>query len=171
MPRDRVALGYNAVDNAYFAARANASREDPDRTGLPAAPYFLTVCRFVPDKNLVRLIGAFARHRRHSDTRDAWDLALCGDGPGAGEVERAINESGCASAIHRPGFLQADRLSRWYAHASAFVLPSLMEPWGLVVNEAAACGLPLLVSSRGLRSDARTGSARNDRSPIRSNGC
>jgi 1,2-diacylglycerol 3-alpha-glucosyltransferase len=39
-------------------------------------------------------------------------------------------------------------LSRWYAHASAFVLPSLLEPWGLVVNEAAACGLPLLVSSR-----------------------
>jgi 1,2-diacylglycerol 3-alpha-glucosyltransferase len=39
-------------------------------------------------------------------------------------------------------------LSRYYAHAAAFVLPSLSEPWGLVVNEAAACGLPLLVSSR-----------------------
>ena len=39
-------------------------------------------------------------------------------------------------------------LSRWYAHAGAFVLPSLSEPWGLVVNEAASTGLPLLVSNR-----------------------
>ena len=36
----------------------------------------------------------------------------------------------------------------WLAFASAFVHPSLLEPWGLVVNEAAACGLPLLVSDR-----------------------
>jgi 1,2-diacylglycerol 3-alpha-glucosyltransferase len=149
MPRDKVALGYNAVDNAYFLTRARAWREDPDgRAGLPAAPYFLTVCRFVPDKNLVRLIGAFARYRQSCETSLAWDLVLCGDGPGAGEVEHAIKQSGCAQAIHRPGFLQADLLSRWYAHASAFVLPSLLEPWGLVVNEAAACSLPLLVSSR-----------------------
>ena len=56
--------------------------------------------------------------------------------------------AGCDSAIHRPGFLQAESLSRYYAHAAAFVLPSLSEPWGLVVNEAAASGLPLLVSSR-----------------------
>jgi glycosyltransferase involved in cell wall biosynthesis len=48
----------------------------------------------------------------------------------------------------RPGFLQAGALARWYAFAAAFVHPSLMEPWGLVVNEAAACGLPLLVSER-----------------------
>ena len=148
MPRERVALGYNAVDNAYFAAKAHSWRHDPSREGLPSAPYFLTVCRFVPDKNLVRLIEAFSRYRRHSDASRAWDLVLCGDGPGAGEVDRAINQNGCARAIHRPGFLQADCLSRWYAHASAFVLPSLMEPWGLVVNEAAACDLPLLVSSR-----------------------
>ncbi len=59
-----------------------------------------------------------------------------------------MSESGFAHAIHRPGFLQVGDLPRWYAHAGAFVLPSLMEPWGLVVNEAAASGLPLLVSNR-----------------------
>jgi glycosyltransferase involved in cell wall biosynthesis len=63
-------------------------------------------------------------------------------------VDEAVRRSGCADAIHRPGFLQADTLPRWYAAASAFVHPSLMEPWGLVVNEAAACSLPLLVSDR-----------------------
>jgi len=148
MHSDRVALGYNAVDNDYFAKQALGWRESPEgRSGLPAAPYFLTVCRFVSEKNLVRLVRAFARLRQQSDTSAAWDLVLCGDGPGSGEVEAAIAMSGCAQAIHRPGFLQADALPRWYAHAAAFVLPSLSEPWGLVVNEAAASGLPLLVST------------------------
>jgi glycosyltransferase involved in cell wall biosynthesis len=150
MPPDRVALGYNAVDNDYFAAAARRWRVDPrGRAGLPAAPYFLTVCRFVPEKNLVRLVQAFARYRRRvAGDRPAWDLVLCGDGPGRSEVVAAVADSGLAPAIHRPGFVQVDALPRWYAHAGAFVLPSVSEPWGLVVNEAAASGLPLLVSDR-----------------------
>jgi 1,2-diacylglycerol 3-alpha-glucosyltransferase len=149
MPRGRIALGYNAVDNDYFAREAHACRTDPARrVGLPEAPYFLSVCRFVPEKNLVRLVGAFTSYRRQSDPHTAWDLVLCGDGPGAAEVDAAIAQSECRSAIHRPGFLQSDELPRWYGHAGAFVLASLSEPWGLVVNEAAASGLPLLVSQR-----------------------
>jgi 1,2-diacylglycerol 3-alpha-glucosyltransferase len=165
MDADRIALGYNAVDNDYFATAARRWREDPSgRIGLPAAPYFLSVCRFVPEKNLIRLIEAFARYRRGASEQPAWDLVLCGDGPGKAQVEAAVEASGFAVAIHRPGFLQVDDLPRWYAHAGAFVLPSLMEPWGLVANEAAASGLPLLVSRRAgcsatlvLESDAITG--------------
>ena len=148
MPRDRIVLGYNAVDNAHFARHADATRDLPDgRDGLPAAPYFLAVNRFAPEKNLPRLIRAFARYRATAPG-DAWDLVLCGDGPAAAEVEDAVRGGGLERAIHRPGFLQAGALSRWYGFASAFVHPSLIEPWGLVVNEAAACGLPLLVSDR-----------------------
>jgi glycosyltransferase involved in cell wall biosynthesis len=149
MPAPKIAFGYNAVDNAYFAARSQCSLEQGARPpGLTGAPYFLTVCRFASEKNLLRLVDAFARYRTRSDHGAAWDLVLCGDGPVAAELESVIGRSGCSSAIHRPGFLQADGLVGWYAHAGAFVLPSLSEPWGLVVNEAAASGLPLLVSSR-----------------------
>jgi glycosyltransferase involved in cell wall biosynthesis len=149
MPPDRIALGYNAVDNAYFTAAASRASQSPGREqDLPAAPYFLTVCRFVPAKNLDRLVRAFARYRQQVDIQAAWDLVICGDGPGAAAVSKAVAESGCAGAIHRPGFLQVDALPRWYAHAGAFVLPSLSEPWGLVANEAAACSLPLLISNR-----------------------
>jgi glycosyltransferase involved in cell wall biosynthesis len=149
MPRDRIAMGYNAVDNAYFAAAARRWRDRPDgRHGLPTAPYFLTVCRFVPDKNLVRLVEAFARYRRGAEGDQPWELVLCGDGPGRDEVAAAIADSGFADVIHRPGFLQVDELPRWYAHAGAFVLPSLLEPWGLVANEAAASELPLVISRR-----------------------
>ncbi len=148
MPASRIVLGYNAVDNAFFAENARMWRQQPNgRTGLPSAHYFLTVCRFVPEKNLVCLIKAFARYRAHCDRDVAWDLVLCGDGPLASQIEQVIAESRCPQAIHCPGFLQSDALPRWYAHAGAFVLPSVSEPWGLVVNEAAASGLPLLVSS------------------------
>jgi glycosyltransferase involved in cell wall biosynthesis len=149
MPADRVALGYNAVDNPFYEARAEAWRNQHDaRDGLPAAPYFLSVARFAPEKNLIRLIEAFARYRSDAGPGRAWYLVLCGGGPLADEVERAVARSGFARAIHRPGFLQADALSRWYAFAGGFVLASASEPWGLVANEAAAAGLPLLISSR-----------------------
>jgi 1,2-diacylglycerol 3-alpha-glucosyltransferase len=148
MPPAQIALGYNAVDNDHFTGNALMWRQHPTgRSGVPPAPYFLTVCRFVPEKNLIRLVHAFACYRAQSDLQNAWHLVICGDGPLAPQLEQAIAQSGCAPAIHLPGFLQIDALPRWYAHAGAFVLPSLSEPWGLVVNEAAASSLPLLVSS------------------------
>ncbi len=149
MPATRIALGYNAVDGHAFAAQADTCHRDAEgRRGLPERPYFLAVSRFAPEKNLTALIAAYGRYRRQTEPSDAWDLALCGDGPAAAEVEAAAMASGFSSSIHRPGFLQTGALARWYAFASAFVHPSLLEPWGLVVNEAAACGLPLLVSDR-----------------------
>ncbi len=145
----KIALGYNAVDNRAFAQLAEAARRDPSsEQALPKAPYFLAVNRFVPEKNLPFLIRSFARYRSDAPVGQGWDLVLAGGGPGAAEVERAVAESGLADAIHRPGFLQTEDLAPWLAHASAFVHPSLMEPWGLVVNEAAATGLPLIVSDR-----------------------
>jgi glycosyltransferase involved in cell wall biosynthesis len=149
LPAERVCLGYNAVDGAAFAAQADAYRRDPNvRQGLPDRPYFLAVSRFAPEKNLPALVRAYARYRRDAGAGTAWDLALCGGGPSADAVGAAVAASGFAGSIHRPGFLQAGELARWYAFAAAFVHPAVSEPWGLVVNEAAACGLPLLVSDR-----------------------
>ncbi|CAN5655938.1 glycosyltransferase family 4 protein [soil metagenome] len=149
MPADRIALGYNAVDNTVYAARAQAARRASEgRRGLPTGPYFLSVSRFASEKNLPGLVRAFSTYRQGAAAGRAWDLVLIGDGPSAAEVHEAVRKSGHAQAIHRPGFLQADEIARWYSFASAFVLASTSEPWGLVVNEAAACGLPLLVSER-----------------------
>lgn len=148
MTADRIAYGYNAVDNERFARLAEAARSSPEgRSDLPVRPYFIAVSRFAREKNLCRLIEAFARYRRQPGG-GAWDLVLCGGGPEEAEIDSAVRSSGFAESIHRPGFLQAETLPRWLAHASGFVHPSLMEPWGLVANEAASCGLPLLISDR-----------------------
>ena len=149
LPANRIALGYNAVDGEALASLADTFRSEPDaREELPARPYFLAVNRFVPEKNLEALIAAYSIYRRTCRQEKAWDLVLCGSGPSAPSIAKAVRESGFSHSIHLPGFLQLGPLSRWYAFASGFVHPSLMEPWGLVVNEAAACGLPLLVSER-----------------------
>jgi glycosyltransferase involved in cell wall biosynthesis len=149
MPPEQIVLGYNAVDNDWFSHHVERIRSKASRpSGLPEASYFLSVSRFVPEKNLPRLIQAFSAYRQRAPEGQVYDLALCGDGPGFDEVITAARLSGFEHAIHFPGFLQADELVRWYAFARALVHASLSEPWGLVVNEAAACGLPLLVSDR-----------------------
>jgi 1,2-diacylglycerol 3-alpha-glucosyltransferase len=149
MPSQRIALGYNAVDNNFFATGALHWRRVADgRISLPQVPYFLAVCRLVPEKNLIRLTKAFGHYHAQCDSHSAWHLVVCGDGPELSYLKQSIFASGLSSAIHLPGFLQANALPRWYAHAGAFVLPSVSEPWGLVANEAAASGLPLIVSTR-----------------------
>ncbi len=50
--------------------------------------------------------------------------------------------------IHFPGFLKQDQLLPYFAHAGCFVHASIEEQWGLVVNEAMAAGLPVIVSNR-----------------------
>jgi glycosyltransferase involved in cell wall biosynthesis len=49
-------------------------------------------------------------------------------------------------AVHLPGFVHRDELATYYGLAECFVLPTHSDPWGLVVNEAMACGLPVICS-------------------------
>ena len=149
MPEPVISLGYNAVDNAYYQRQADLWRLSvPRPSDLPDVPYFLSVSRFVSEKNLPRLIEAFACYRDRALKSHSWDLVLCGDGALFPGIQQLISKSRYPSAIHCPGFLQSGDLARWYAYASAFVLPSISEPWGLVANEAASVGLPLLISNR-----------------------
>ncbi len=146
IPRQRVFLGYDVVDNAYFTREAETvcQREQYYRQVLNLPnPFFLTVSRFIPKKNLSRLIQAYADYR-HLVQGQAWDLVICGSGPLEAELKR---QSHGLSGVHFPGFVQIDKLPIYYGLASTFILPSShFEQWGLVVNEAMASGLPVLVS-------------------------
>jgi glycosyltransferase involved in cell wall biosynthesis len=146
MPADRIVPGYDVVDNAHFALGAAAGRADAGlraRLGLPGR-FFLCCARFVPQKNLPGLVEEYAAYRAR--TAAPWGLAIAGDGDERPAIEAAIGARGLTAAVHLPGFVQYDALPAWYGLASAFVLPSAVEPWGLVVNEAMAAGLPVLVS-------------------------
>lgn len=141
--------GYNAVDNAYFA-RAAAAATMP--TGLPGTirgRYFLTSNRFIPKKNLARLLDAYAAFRQgRSDDPTDWPLVLLGDGELRAPLESQRRALGLDAHVLMPGFRQIDELPRFYGTAGGFVHASTTEQWGLVVNEAMASGLPVAVSNR-----------------------
>jgi 1,2-diacylglycerol 3-alpha-glucosyltransferase len=141
-PREGVFTGYDAVDNAYFAKAAEERR----KRGSPLfpGPYFLASSRFIAKKNLPRLLNAFARYR--TKAARPWSLIVLGDGPMRPEVEAQAARLGLAGALTMPGFVQYDALPYYYAFAGAFLHSSTSEPWGLVVNEAMASGLPVIVS-------------------------
>jgi glycosyltransferase involved in cell wall biosynthesis len=147
MPRERIFKGYDVVDNDHFSRGAKVARNDPGarmRMGMPER-FFLALARFVPKKNLGGLLEAYADYRRHRGT-DAWDLVVIGDGPLRKQLEGQIDHLGIAAHVRLTGFIQYDQLPAYYGMASAFVLPSLQDQWGLVVNEAMAAGLPVIVS-------------------------
>jgi 1,2-diacylglycerol 3-alpha-glucosyltransferase len=142
--------GYDVVDNDHFARGARQARiareRWRERLGLPAR-YFLASGRFVPKKNLLRLLEAYAGYRRRA-AGDHWHLVLLGDGELRAEIERRIARADLAGCVMLAGFKQYEELPGYYGLASAFVHASTTEQWGLVVNEAMASGLPVLVSNR-----------------------
>jgi glycosyltransferase involved in cell wall biosynthesis len=146
-PRERLWTGYDVVENQAFVDRAAAARSQGDslrrRLGLPER-YFLFVGRFAPEKNLPRLLEAYARYRTAAGPR-AWGLVLVGSGPQEPMLQARAQD---LCDVVFAGFQQGDVVSAYYGLASGLVLPSVSETWGLVVNEAMAAGLPVLVSHR-----------------------
>ena len=153
MPRDRIFTGYDVVDNAYFRRSAEEVRSHKSdvrkQYGLPEN-YFLASARFVVKKNLPTLIRAYAAYRQKSEAsgNPPWDVVLLGDGPLREALKSQLSTLNLHGHVHLPGFKQYDELPVYYALAKAFVHASTTEQWGLVVNEAIASGLPVIVSNR-----------------------
>ena len=150
MAPERVFLGYDVIDNAYFSAGAEGARSQYGvlraKYNLPMR-YFLASSRFITKKNLPRLLQSFALYRR-IDLSNAWDLVLCGDGPMKEQLLTEVDKLGVKQYVHFPGFVQYPELPVYYGLATVFIHPSTVEQWGLVVNEAMASRLPVLVSER-----------------------
>lgn len=147
MDRRRVFAGYDTVDNTYFADSAAAARgaaEHLRRThGLPEC-YFLVCTRFLPRKNVDSLLRGYYRYRSLCEGAP-WGLVVVGSGDEEHRLRRLERDLGL-EGVQWSGFVQYDELPIYYGLASGLVHPAKQEAWGLVVNEAAASGLPVLVS-------------------------
>lgn len=107
------------------------------RRMAPERKHFLFVGRYIDVKGLDVLVDAYRRYRRGAN--DPWPLVCVGTGR-QGELLRA------QEGIIDRGFVQPEHLPQVMAEASVFILPSRHEPWGVVLQEAAAAGLPLIAS-------------------------
>jgi glycosyltransferase involved in cell wall biosynthesis len=131
---DAIWLAPNAVDNERYRARAG------DRSRRSGPVRVLFVGRLESEKGVLTLLDAWA------DVPMPSELSIVG----TGSLRQRIGER-VASTAMRPvrllGHQARDDLADRYADADIFVFPSVSDPWGLVLNEAMAAGLPVVASS------------------------
>jgi glycosyltransferase involved in cell wall biosynthesis len=150
VPDARIFDAPNAHDGETFEKRA--ARLDRDsaardlRAGLATRPRIaLVVGRLFEVKGVRPLLDAW--NRVPSALRRDWTLLFVGSGPLAGELARACKTHRPGEIVHVPAVQPAD-LVPFYSSADLLVFPSLGDVWGFAVNEAMACGLPVLCSTR-----------------------
>lgn len=135
VPADRIWRFANTVDTRRFAEQAAelAPRRDELRASLGVGDrdvVALSVARLISEKAL----DIFLR------SAEGVTPVLAGDGPLRPELARAAPHAVFV------GDVPWERIVELYVAADVFVLVSRHEPWGVVVNEASACGLPLVLS-------------------------
>jgi glycosyltransferase involved in cell wall biosynthesis len=136
----------NAVDNDFFATAAAVARQDAAtfrRQLVLPARYFLFVGRLVREKGVFELLSAYAK--LDESTRQQVGLVLVGDGAVRSQLELQAT-SILPGVIRFAGFAGREQLAIYYGLAETMILPTYTDTWGLVVNEAMACGLPVIVS-------------------------
>jgi 1,2-diacylglycerol 3-alpha-glucosyltransferase len=150
MDRKKIFIGYDVVDNNYFLRKAIRAREQRDfwrkEKNLPEN-YFLIVSRFIQKKNLAFVIETYKKYYENAGER-AWQLFILGDGPLKKHLLKLTNDLGLNELIHFEGFKQYDELPIYFGLANVLLHASTTEQWGLVVNEAMASGLPVIISER-----------------------
>lgn len=149
MPEANIVTGIDVVDNVFFAKSGDECQQNADvvrkELGLPEK-YFLASNRFIQKKNLFLLLKAYADYCQKV-VGDPWKLVLLGDGHLKQHIISYRDKLGLSNSVMLPGFKQYNELPAYYGLAGAFIHASTSEQWGLVVNEAMACGLPVIVST------------------------
>ncbi len=158
----KVFLGFDVVDVNYFAKQADKWRAlSPAQLPITDLPqrYFLSLGRFATKKNIESLVKAYASLLQRSPSMDI-ALVLVGEGEEQDALKKLVatlqlptrNATGNgaqqpprAEVVFYP-FQQVDKTPLFFARCEAFILPSMYEEWGLVVNEAMACSSPVIVS-------------------------
>ena len=144
----RTFCAYNTVDLGTFAQADNVSTDERDalraRVGIrPGASVVLYCGNLLDLKGVGELLKAFAVFLGE---RDDVALVLVGSGKNEREYQSFVESRGLAGRVFFAGFVAREKVVQYYAIADLLVLPSRREVWGLVVNEALAAGVPVLVT-------------------------
>lgn len=146
VPPEATFVVANTPDVEHWKAQADKleNRRDQIRRRLGAEDrrIVLFVGRLMDVKGLPVLFDAYQKAKEH-DNRLA--LFIVGDGAKRADYQRRAREMGLED-VNWLGFRSQEELPELYVAADVFVLPSLVEPWGVVVNEAMASGLPVVLS-------------------------
>lgn len=149
VPGDRIVIDGLTVDVTEIIDRSECLKKGGAASAIRASfgltvaqTVFIFVGRLERYKGIEDLLKAFdALNSNHPETA----LLVVGDGS---ERSRVVAAAGSNASIRYLGRLDYERVIQAYNCADVAVVPSLNEPWGLVVNEAMAVGLPVIASDR-----------------------
>jgi glycosyltransferase involved in cell wall biosynthesis len=133
---DKIMALFNPIDVNWFHSSAKNHR-----ISLPLGHHYVYVGQLIERKNVANIIRSFAAVRNESDT-----LTIAGDGPLAPSLQDLAESLRIADSVKFVGHLNQAELAKLYAVSNTCVLASTNEVWGLVVNEALASGLHVVVS-------------------------
>jgi len=145
-PENSIFIAPDAVDVRFFAAAAEKARQQESevraRHNLPSR-YFLYAGRLVVEKGVFELLDAYAK--LDEPLRSEIGLVFVGDGVARPKLQRRAATI-LQGVVKFCGWMHREQIPEVYALAEALVFPTYTDTWGLVVNEAMACSLPVIVS-------------------------
>lgn len=146
--RKKIVPGYDTVSVERIRREANKQEL------APAADWpFTFVGRFVPKKNLLRMIEAYALYVAQAEGQPR-RLQLIGSGAQEAQIRELCAELKVDHLVDFTGFLSAPDVAARLAASVALLLLSVEEQWGLVVNEAVALDVPVIISTAVGSADA-----------------
>jgi glycosyltransferase involved in cell wall biosynthesis len=135
---EKIITLFNPVEVSWFYSFTSKHR-NPASSGHR----YLYVGQLIERKNVATVIRAFATIRKELDT-----LTIAGDGPLAQSLKELTQTLGISESVFSTGHRNQEALAELYAASNTLILASTNEVWGLVVNEALASGLHVVVSDK-----------------------
>ncbi|MFH1421422.1 MAG: glycosyltransferase, partial [Planctomycetota bacterium] len=144
---DKIFIGGDVVDNDFFSANSRMTMAEKtsmkDSFGISQSKIVLFCGQFIKRKRPVDLLVAFSIVKQQF--KDA-ALVFLGYGPMENLIRKESAACNISDSVYIIPFQKYEDLPRYYTFADMLVIPSDYEPWGLVINEAMACGLPVVAA-------------------------
>lgn len=144
IPDEKIFLAPYAVNNEFFLGDSERYKDQKSQLKKDLG--------IAPDLPVILCVASFVAKKRQQDLIQAMNLLngpaqliLVGHGPLLDEIKAYCSLHYSNTIL--PGFINQSHLTKFYAVADIFVLPSLWEEFGLVVNEAMCAGLPVITSN------------------------
>lgn len=147
VPAEKIFNQYMTVDVDYYIQKESISskvrNEIRNELGISdSSTVIMYSGRLVEKKGIQDLINATRKLLK--DNLDIFTLIV---GEGDFKEELKIKSEDITSNLHFSGHINPDQLYKYYYASDIFILPTYDDPWGLVVNEAISCGLPVIVTN------------------------
>lgn len=137
--QNEMSFGVDVVDNEFWSR----PRMRQNKWGA----YFVAVGRQIPKKNYITIAEAYAKYVEKVGHDKAYNLVLIGDGPEHRRIAEFVDRLGLTDKVFLLPFLSQEDLPSIFQNAKALLSSSnIEETWGLVINEAMACGCPIFAS-------------------------